>query len=115
MNASDLREIMLRVRSQVVAESIRVTQHAHEEMVAEAISLDEVYEALLAGEVLEDYPQHRRGACCLIGGHTKAGRPLHVVCTTRGPMLIIITAYEPQPPKWTTPTQRGGRDDAVHD
>jgi len=24
-------------------------------------------------------------------------------------VLIIITVYEPKPPKWVTPTQRGGR------
>ncbi|MBI3972422.1 MAG: DUF4258 domain-containing protein [Chloroflexi bacterium] len=56
--------------------------------------------------MLENYPEHRRGACCLIGGTTSTGRPIHVVCTTARPMLIIITAYEPQPPKWITPTQR---------
>jgi hypothetical protein len=104
---------MERIRTQVGADSVRVTQHADEEMVAETISLNEVYEALLAGDILENYPEHRRGACCLVCGFTESGRPLHVVCTTGRPILIVITVYEPQPPKWVTPTQRGGRDDAV--
>ncbi len=34
------------------------------------------------------------------------GRTLHIVCTTAQATLIIITVYEPLPPKWTTPTQR---------
>ena len=33
-------------------------------------------------------------------------RPLHVVCTTVRRPLIIITVYEPKPPKWTTPETR---------
>ena len=83
-----------------------MTQHAQQEMAEEEIMLGEVLQALANGQVLEDYPQHRRGACCLVGGWTQAGRPLHVVCTTARPVLIIITAYEPKPPKWVTPTQR---------
>lgn len=31
---------------------------------------------------------------------------LHVVSTTAQPVLVIITVYEPKPPKWVTPTQR---------
>ena len=75
-------------------------------MVAEEITLPEVYDSVLSGEVLENYPGHRRGACCLVNGVTAGGRRLHVVCTTSRSVLIIITVYEPRPPKWTTPTAR---------
>lgn len=87
-------------------EALRVTQHAQEEMDAEDISLDEVLAAIADGHIIEDYPTHRRGACCLIFGTTPAHRPLHIVCTTDRPVLIIITVYEPLPPKWVTPTER---------
>ena len=76
-------------------------------MVEEDISLDQLRQALVTGRILENYPEHRRGPCCLVSGNTLAGRPLHVVCTTAQPALIIITTYEPKPPKWPTPTQRG--------
>ena len=95
-----------RVRTQARDDNVRVTVHAQQEMVEEGVTLDEVLEAILTGQILEDYPQHRRGACCLIGGATRAGRALHVVCTTAQPVLILITVYEPRPPKWITPTQR---------
>jgi hypothetical protein len=55
---------------------------------------------------LENYPEHRRGACCLLSGFTHGGRRIHIVCTTARPVLIIITVYEPRPPKWVTPTRR---------
>lgn len=34
------------------------------------------------------------------------GRTLHVVCTINRSPLLIITVYEPKPPKWITPTRR---------
>ncbi len=108
------------------AQALRVTQHAQEEMDAEAITLDEemdaeaitldeVLTAIAARRVIEDDPEHRRGACCLLYGTTPTGRPLHVVCTTDRPVLIIMTVYNHSPPwvtptevpPWVTPTERG--------
>ena len=95
-----------RVRDQARTNNVRITQHAQQEMTDEGISLDEVLEAISDGQVVEDYAQHRRGACCLLYGRTRAGRDVHVVCTTDRPTLIIVTVYEPRLPKWVTPTQR---------
>lgn len=103
----ELRAIAKRLRDQALQELVRLTLHAHQEMVAESILLDEVLEALASGRVLENYPEHRRGPCCLVCGYTRERRALHVVCTTAQPLLIVITAYEPLPPKWATPTERG--------
>lgn len=94
------------IQSLVSSQTIRVTQHAQEEMDAEDIALEDVLQAIASGQLIENYPDHRRGACCLLFGRTAFGRPLHVVCTTTHPILIIITVYEPTPPKWVTPTQR---------
>lgn len=108
-----LREQCERIRAQGRTESVRVTLHAQQEMVEEDIALDQLLEAIGSAEILENYPEHRRGPCCLIVGYTKSGRPLHVVCTTAQAVLIIITVYEPKPPKWAAPTERGGRQDEV--
>ena len=91
---------------QAAAGNVRLTQHAHREMVEEEITLDELLGAIVNGQVLESYPEHRRGACCLINGTTEEGRPIHIVCTTALPVLIIITAYEPKMPRWVSPIQR---------
>ena len=98
--------MMTRLRDQARANNILVTQHAQQEMVEESFSLDDVLEAIIDGQVVEDYAQHRRGPCCLLYGLARAGRAVHVVCTTNRPTLIIITVYEPKLPKWITPTQR---------
>jgi hypothetical protein len=111
MDQSDpmLEAILTRIRNQIAEDAVLLTQHAQQEMVVEEVGLAEVYQALESGAVLENYPDHRRGACCLVGGYTLAGRALHVVCTTARAELIVITVYEPKPPKWMSPTKRGPR------
>jgi hypothetical protein len=109
IDPADVEAVLRRIRGQARREDLRVTQHAQQEMAEEEILLDDVLEALRSpsGQVLENYPEHRRGPCCLVGGYTRAERPLHVVCTTSREPLILITVYEPKPPKWPTPTRRG--------
>lgn len=102
----ELEDTLTWLRKKVTAEQLRVTQHAQQEMVNEEITLDEVIESILAGEILEYYPEHRRGPCCLVNGTTRNGRPLHVVCATGSQTLIFVTVYEPKPPKWLNPIQR---------
>ena len=103
---SSFKEIEARIIEQVRSGQLRFTLHAHQEMVAEDFSLDNVLGALGASELLENYPDHKRGACALFGGVAPDERPVHIVCTTASPMLVVITVYEPKPPKWLTPTQR---------
>jgi len=95
-----------RIQRFAAAEEIRITQHAQQEMVEEGISLAEVFETIRDATILENFPEHRRGSCCLICGQTGAGRPLHAVCTTAQRVLILITVYEAKPPKWKSPTER---------
>jgi len=102
---TELEALLLRIKSQAASGDMRITQHAQQEMVEDEISLDEVLEAIRQGEILEHYPEHRRGACCLVYGPTDEGRPLHSVCTCAEPVLILITVYEPRLPKWRTPRE----------
>ena len=58
-------------------------------MVAENFTLDDVVGSLSGARLLEDYPQHKRGACALCGGVAIDGRPVHIVCTTANPVLVV--------------------------
>ena len=102
VDATDLKAVLEQIRAQADSENLRITQHAQQEMVEEDITLDEVLEVISIGQILENYPVHRRGACCLLSGVTRGGRPMH--------NMIIITVYQPKPPKWTTPTQRRNKE-----
>ena len=107
IDAANPAAVLARLRAQAAADNIELTTHARRQMANKQISYDEVREAIASGQLLENYPSHHRGACCLLYGDTQEARPVHVVCSTTTPSLIMITAYEPEPPKWITPTRRG--------
>ncbi len=94
------------IRDLASRQNFRLTRHAAEELADENVTVDEMIQAILNGNIIEDYPNHKRGACCLVNGTTEGGRPLHIVCTSGKPFLLIITVYEPVLPKWLTPTER---------
>lgn len=94
------------LKQKVLANDFELTQHAHEERQAENISVSEIKEAILEGEVLEDYPNDPRGASCLILGYA-GERAIHVVCgwSPTG-WARIITVYLPMSPKWVNERTR---------
>lgn len=78
------------------------TIHALDEMNAEdeIITTGEVRFVVLNGEIIEDYPEDKRGHSCLMLGMPHNKRPLHVVCAPKEEYLAIITAYVPSLEKW---------------
>ena len=70
-------------------------------MIAREISPEEVVQTMLAGEVIENYPDDKYGPSCLVCGVTEAGLVLHVQCTHPSrPLVKVVTAYEPGPAEW---------------
>jgi uncharacterized protein DUF4258 len=104
-----MEAVLALIQAQAAIRAIRITDHAREEMEEESITLAEVLEAIAAGQIIENYPDHRRGSCCLLYGLTNQRRPLHVVCTTSLALLVIITVYIPTPPKWINSKERSSR------
>ncbi|MGK5085947.1 DUF4258 domain-containing protein [Bdellovibrionota bacterium FG-2] len=65
------------------------------------ISAAEVRKTIMRiGIIVEDYPTDARGHSCLILGHPKGKRPVHVVCSPKDEYLAIITAYVPDQKQW---------------
>lgn len=63
------------------------------------ITADEISDAVLFGEVIEEYPEDQRGKSCLIF-YAKENRVMHIVCAPKTEYLAIITAYLPAPDQW---------------
>jgi hypothetical protein len=110
-DSSDAAVIIARLREQASNNEIRVSVHAHQRMVEHNVTYDDVREVLLEAFVVENYPDHKRGPCCLVCGLTREDRYLHVVCTTSLQVAIIVTVYEPTAPKWVSPSERGGHNE----
>jgi len=83
------------------AQSLRWTNHVLERMFRRGISMDDVVSALINGEIIEQYPTDYPFPSCLVLGHTKTGKVLHVVCGSNGTELWLITTYIPSPASWS--------------
>ncbi|MDI6770382.1 MAG: DUF4258 domain-containing protein [Anaerolineales bacterium] len=103
----DIEEIKAKVR----ADQYAYTHHAEIERRAAELTFAQVEEALLNGEMLEQYPDTGRGESCLVVGFAKEV-PIHAVCGWRGEKVALVTVYIPRPPKFVDPWTRGEKTNA---
>ncbi len=94
------------IKRKVSQNEFLISDHADKEAAEENIAIIEIRSAMLAGECLEEYENTGRGESCLILGFVDQ-RPIHVVCGWRNNKVVVITVYEPKPPKFTDPRTRG--------
>ena len=81
------------------------TSHARKEMYEEEfgqIKEQEVFEAVLNGEVIEDYFDDKPYPSVLIYGNSNREKPLHIVCaySNEDDTAIVVTVYQPDPCLW---------------
>lgn len=95
----NLKEKMSHIAQVVAQGRYRYTIHAAQEQIARRIKRLEIEEAIIGGEIIEDYPEHHYGPACLVFGKTTKGKIIHVVCSLN-PVVDLITVYEPDPLEW---------------
>lgn len=98
--------LMKWIRGQVERKNYQFKVHALERASERGIDLIGAREALLTGEVIEDYPHDRRGHSCLVYGRSEEGKDIHVVCGMTDESLWVITVYEPNDTDWIDPRTR---------
>ncbi len=87
------------IRSEFFAGRYEYRSHARERMLLRRITQEESTEAVVSAEIIEEYPSHFYGPCCLVLGWTSIHRPVHVVLSAPNPVWII-TVYEPAADEW---------------
>lgn len=88
------------VKESAAAGAYELSLHADTERLADGLSVSDLEDAMMAAELLEDYPDDPRGHSCLVLGYAKK-KPVHLVCgLTKQRKLIVITVYRPAMPKW---------------
>jgi len=90
------------IREKILQRQYELSKHAVDQSIVRDVSVSELEQAISnRTEVIEDYPEDKRGPSCLILGFTSASRPLHVQCSYASrPLVKIITLYEPDPDLW---------------
>ncbi len=90
-----------KIRAKIAAGLFEFSKHAVDQSLLRRISIQELREAVEAGEIIEDYQGDKYGPSCLIFGLTTENRPLHLQYSYPSrPLLKIITIYEPDASLW---------------
>jgi len=95
------------VRNQLSAGEFEFSRHALKRVVERNISDQEIRQAGIQANVIEEYPDDKYSPSCLLLGFTQTGRPLHIqVSLAETELVKIITLYEPDPSEWINHSQR---------
>lgn len=95
------------IRSAGLTRQYQLTLHADDERMEDGLTVQDIDEALSNCEIVEEYPEDKRGQSCLLLGHTASKQPIHLVCAPKADQrVIIITVYIPSMPKWKNPRER---------
>lgn len=87
------------IRNKIKSQEYDLSSHAHRERQEEQITIAEIEQALLAGDIIEKYPSDPRGGSCLVAAKVEI-KPLHIVCGKRDNRLLVVTVYRPKSPMW---------------
>jgi len=94
-----------RVWQLVASVQVKVSDHGYDELSNVGLTVREVVDGIKAGQVVEDYPAYGKGPCVLVLQRDERGAPLHALWGIPrgqdGP-AVLITAYRPDPAKWTS-------------
>ena len=73
--------LIIEICRKFAEEQSEFSKHAVDQSILRQIRVQEIREAIANGQVIEDYPEDKYGASCLICGLTQAQRPIHVQCS----------------------------------
>jgi hypothetical protein len=89
------------IQQQLVSGGFEFSRHAFRRAVERNISEQEIREAGIVAELIENYPDDKYGPSALLLGFTAGGRALHFQVTLDYTASAkIITIYEPDPNEW---------------
>jgi hypothetical protein len=97
-------ETLDKIKQLVIADKIRVSQHAFRRLASHSIRSDDLVASVVNAVVLEDYPAYYGGPAVLVLHYAANGASLHAVWGiekgTEEP-AVLITAYRPDPSLWS--------------
>lgn len=89
------------IREKIASGRSEFSEHATDQTILRAITVQEVRDAIATCELVEDYPDDKYGPSCLLLGFTASDRPLHIHRSYPSrPVIKVITLYEPDPLRW---------------
>ena len=88
------------IKQLIKNQKIRWTNHVMIRLLQRNITQNDVENALLNGEIIEEYEDSYPYPSCLVYGINLNDKVLHIVCGSNGEELWIITAYYSDNIEW---------------
>ena len=98
---SDIWNDVVRLISE---ETFKFSAHALDELIADGILIGDIVAGVTEAQVVEEYPEYCNVPCVLVLHTDSEGGPIHALWgIPRGATspAVLITAYRPDPGKWT--------------
>ena len=87
------------IKTKVKRNEYDLTVHALKRRIERNISTSLIENAILNGEIIEEYPDDFPYPSCLINGFITNKEPIHIVCAITK-RIKIITIYKPEENDW---------------
>ena len=95
------------IRDKLTNRQFFLSDHSEREKQADKITFSEIYESFLSLEIIEKYPEDKRGPSCLVLGFTKEDKPLHfVIGNLSFDNILMVTMYRPDENQWINYRER---------
>ena len=92
-----------KIKELVAQQDVLISAHGYDELAEDGILVKEVLSSVNTAIVIEDYPEFKKGPCCLVLQKDKNDASIHVVwgisAGTERP-AVLITAYRPSDERW---------------
>ena len=99
-----MSELLSNIQKLVARGSVRVSAHGFEQLAEDDILFSELLESLVKARWIEEYQDYHKGPCVLVLQFTGAHEPVHAlwgIARNAPDDATLITAYRPDPARWT--------------
>jgi hypothetical protein len=98
-----------RIQKLIADAQIKISDHGYDELSADGLMAGEIIAGVNQAVVVEDYPEYAKGPCVLVVQRDGQDQPVHVLWGVpsgkTGP-AVLITAYRPDPARWSADFMR---------
>ena len=99
-----MSKTLQRILALVSNGEVRISDHGYDELAEDNIFARNIIDGVREAKVVENYPDYPKGSSVLVLQKDQDGKPVHVVWGIprhADSPAVVITAYRPDPYKWT--------------
>ena len=95
-----------KLRALCKPKTLVITIHAIERLRQRGVTRADVVNAILYGEIIEQYEDRKPFPVCLVLGECVNGKKIHLAVAIVDGFLRVLTVYLPDPSKWSEDFRR---------